>query len=222
MDQIKEEILQSLSQQYTTAHFACVGQVPDAPNPGLVIEGLGIFGFPLSQREAQVIISKCRKSPVGKGTETLLDDKVRKSWELNPSQFSIQNARWRTCIESLLSKVYGELGLTCGRANVRAEPYKLLVYEEGAFFKPHQDSEKTPGMFGTMVVSLPSQHEGGNVILTHNKSVKVYDSSQNSNLVAGTSFGAWYSNVYHEVKAVTSGYRVVLTYNLVQDTSMIR
>ena len=32
----------------------------------------------------------------------------------------------------------------------------------------------------------------------------------------GTAFAAWYSDVFHEVEKVTSGYRLVLTYNLVQ------
>lgn len=67
-DQIKAEVLQALSQQHTTAHFACAGPVLDAPNRGLIIKNLGVIGFPLSQREAQVIVSKCHKSHVGKGT----------------------------------------------------------------------------------------------------------------------------------------------------------
>lgn len=91
IDQIKAEVLQALAQQHTAAHFACSGPVSDAPTPGLIINGLGVIGFPLSGREAQVVISKCRKSPVGKGTETLLDDSIRKSYELNPSHFGIVN-----------------------------------------------------------------------------------------------------------------------------------
>jgi len=91
--------------------------------------------------------------------------------------------------------------------------YKLLLYEEGAFFKPHQDSEKTPGMFGTLVICLPSPHQGGEVVLSHGHRTKTFETSPNSEL--GMSFAAWYSDVLHEVKPVTSGYRLVLTYNLV-------
>jgi len=42
-------------------------------------------------------------------------------------------------------------------ATVSAELYKLLVYERKGFFLPHRDTEKTGGMFGTLVVTLPSR-----------------------------------------------------------------
>jgi len=38
----------------------------------------------------------------------------------------------------------------------------MLVYDQGSFFKSHRDTEKTDGMFGTLVVALPSAHRGGN------------------------------------------------------------
>lgn len=121
-------------------------------------------------------------------------------------------------METVLDAVHKDLGLTCHRIGVHAELYKLLIYEEGAFFKPHQDSEKTPGMFGTLVVCLPSRHEGGKVLLTHNKRDAEFATAEHSKFE--TTFAAWYSDVRHEVEKVTSGYRVVLTYNLVQHSSI--
>lgn len=50
---------------------------------------------------------------------------------------------------------------------IRAELYKMLLYEKGAMFKIHADSEKTLGMFGTLVISLPSAHFGGGVVVSH-------------------------------------------------------
>jgi len=43
----------------------------------------------------------------------------------------------------------------------------MLIYEEGGFFLPHRDTEKTPGMFGTLVLVLPSFHEGGELVVRH-------------------------------------------------------
>lgn len=77
-------------------------------------------------------------------------------------------------------------------------------------------------MFGTLVVSLPSEHEGGKVVLSHNKDKYEFDSAQFSKSIMGTSFGAWYSDVYHEVHPIKSGYRLVLTYNLVQIPGSLR
>lgn len=70
-------------------------------------------------------------------------------------------------------------------------------------------------MFGTLVVSLPSTHTGGEVILKHCGETVIYKSSKSRASCAG-----WYSDVTHEVRPVTSGYRWVLTYNLAIDRSL--
>lgn len=183
------------------------------------MEDSEIIGLPVSKHDADILIAKARHSPFGKGEKTVVDESVRKSWELDSSQFSLSNPDWSECMETILTAVHRDLGLTCFRHSIRAELYKLLIYEEGAFFKPHQDSEKAPGMFATLVVCLPSKHEGGKVLLSHNKRKLEYDSSETSTF--GASFGAWYSDVFHQVEKVTSGRRIVLTYNLVQSEDSI-
>src|SRR5688572_259403 len=75
-------------------------------------------------------------------------------------------------------------------------------------------TEKTPGMFGTLVVCLDSPHTGGQVKLRHQGAEKIIDTSKFPN-----TFAAWYSNVTHEVLPVESGYRWVLTYKLAIDSA---
>lgn len=48
-----------------------------------------------------------------------------------------------------------------------ANLYKLRLYEEGGHFKKHRDTEKEPGMFGTLVIQLPSFYQGGELIVEH-------------------------------------------------------
>lgn len=64
-------------------------------------------------------------------------------------------------------------------------------------------------MFGTMIICLPSPHEGERIQLTHNKTAKFLSTQHYQ-----PSCAAWYSDVRHEIEEVTSGYRLVLTYNL--------
>lgn len=75
-------------------------------------------------------------------------------------------------------------------------------------------------MFGTLVIALPSSHQGGEVVLAHAGSTKTFSTSQHSDF--GVSWMAWYSDVTHEVKPVTAGRRVVLTYNLVHTTGITK
>lgn len=68
-------------------------------------------------------------------------------------------------------------------------------------------------MFATMIIILPSLYTGGQVHVSHGPERKVFDLAPSSML--STSVLAWYTDVLHEVKSVTSGYRLALSYNLI-------
>lgn len=65
-------------------------------------------------------------------------------------------------------------------------------------------------MVGTLVVGLPSTFRGGALEVRHRGQTATYRGSKTA-----LSFVAFYSDCRHEVKPVTAGYRVVLTYNLI-------
>jgi len=97
---------------------------------------------------------------------------------------------------------------------VEAEFYKLLVYDQGSFFVRHRDTEKLPGMFATLILVLPSVSAGGELVVRHKDrearlSLRCEDPSE-------VAFAAFYADCVHEVLPVTSGYRLVLVYNLVR------
>ncbi|KAG9837886.1 hypothetical protein KCU98_g10477, partial [Aureobasidium melanogenum] len=123
------------------------------------------IGIPLGLQDAQKLIKIARQAPFGKGEQTIVDTSFRNTWELNPSQFSLSD-KWQPYVDTLMRSACDGLGVKT--SDVRAELYKMLLYEKGAMFKPHADSEKTKGMFGTLVISLPSAHFGGSVVLSHN------------------------------------------------------
>lgn len=182
-------------------------------NPGLCIPSLGTIGLPVSPDNIRAMIQLCNLSPYGKGTETLVNESVRKSWQLDSNQFSFKNPDWDLQVAMFVDRAVSGLGLQAKSVEVKAEPYKLLIYEEGAFFLPHQDSEKADGMFGTLVMCLPSKHEGGEVIASHRDKRVKFSTAEVSEF--GFSWAAWYADVTHEVKPVTSGHRIVLVYNLI-------
>ncbi|KAF8312028.1 hypothetical protein DL93DRAFT_1360309 [Clavulina sp. PMI_390] len=182
-----------------------------APNPGLEIPGFGILGLPLNPREAKILITHCSQAPFGKGERTVVDKAVRDTWELNPDRFTLSNPDFASWVQStVVPQAATALGIN--NKTVVAEIYKLLVYEEGSHFLAHQDTEKIPGMFGSIIITLPSKFEGAAIHLSHNNETKVIDLAANSG--RATSVLAWYSDVFHTVKPVTSGYRLTLSYNL--------
>lgn len=68
-------------------------------------------------------------------------------------------------------------------------------------------------MFATVIIVLPSAYTGGQVILSHSSTKKKIDFAKES--LFSTALLAWYTDVKHEVKEVTSGYRLALSYNLI-------
>ncbi len=220
---IKQQICEALSDdEEKPGSFSCFNVLESCPNPALHVNGLGTIGLPLSEHDAKAIsnLPTTVQSPFGKGSETLVDTSIRKSWQIDPHQFKLLNPRFQSLVRDIVHNVAKDLGVACGPEHVTAQLYKLLLYEKGAFFLPHQDSEKADGMFGTLAVILPSKHSGGDIHLSHDGEERVFRSSERSEY--DYSYAAWYADVTHEVKPVTSGYRLVLIYNLIQTNPAVR
>ncbi|RYO94443.1 hypothetical protein DL762_000539 [Monosporascus cannonballus] len=168
---------------------------------GLEVAGIPI-PLPLTAHDAQAIRAACRRAPYGKGEATLVDESVRKTWELGRDEFRLANQPdWDAFVVNALLRDLAVRALEMPSSGVRAEPYKLLLYEEGSFFRRHKDSEKAPGMVGTLVVCLPARHDGGDVRLSHAGKSRMFATSRTS--AYGLTALAWFSDVTHEITQET-------------------
>jgi len=66
-------------------------------------------------------------------------------------------------------------------------------------------------MFGSLVMCLPSEHLGGELVLRHDSRTVKFEGSAVDNTIKWIAF---YSDCEHEVLPVKKGYRLTLTYNL--------
>jgi len=173
----------------------------------LTVAGAGLINFPVKAPQAKRMIACARPARFGRGEQTLTDLSVRDTWEIMPDQVTLTGLDW----DAILAEVRDELGLPA-RARLRAEPHALLVYGKGQFFQPHQDSEKDDTMIGTLVVSLPSSHTGGELVIEHNGTSVAYQAS-----AAEVSVAAFYADCRHQVRPVRTGYRVTFICNLLMD-----
>ncbi len=191
--------------------FVVSGRIETAM-PDLRVEGVGRIAFPvLPQQSLSIIETVAEKAPYGKGAETLVDEAVRKVWQITPDKITLQGAKWDKSTQKLLDRVGEGFGLN--KDSFTMELYKLLVYDEGGFFVAHRDSEKAKGMFGTLVVTLPSEHEGGELIVRHGGVEQVFN--LNCYDTEEICYAAFYTDCEHEVLPVKSGYRICLIYNLI-------
>ena len=162
------QVLESLGE---SSQFCATGSLAPVL-PGLDVEGIGNVGVPISAADARRLIERASQAPYGRGEETIVDTNVRRVWQLEPRQFALRNAAWSALMDRIVETVRQEFGID---KKVGHELYKLLIYEPGSFFAPHRDTEKMPGMFATLVVGLPSRHEGGTLIVTHDGETKRID-----------------------------------------------
>jgi 2OG-Fe(II) oxygenase superfamily len=173
--------------------------------------GLGRLPFPLSAATAQRLRALARPAPFGRRDETLYDPKVRSTWEVEARLLKIDQKRWRPALTAQLAVIQKRLGLP-PEGTLEATLDKMLVYEPGQFFAPHQDSERSDDMVGSLVITLPSTSTGGQVAVEHQKEKKVFRGAKRG--PTDLSLLAFYADCRHEVKPITSGWRIVLTYHL--------
>jgi 2OG-Fe(II) oxygenase superfamily len=202
--------------------FATVSDIPSLafPLPMVTVQGVGKLAFPLMEVAVEPLKAVSEKAPFGKGTETVQDDNVRKAWQMDASQVSLGGGdAWDKALQSIIDAACHELGFSKRRIQqlgIQANLYKLLLYETGGHFTPHQDTEKEAGMFGTMVIQLPSRFTGGELSVCHNAETKMFDLADHCE--EQFKCIAFYTDCEHQLHPITSGVRICLVFNLVATT----
>lgn len=205
-----EWLSEAIAEAARSSRFCASGCLP-VVDPGIEVKGLGPIELPLKPKMAKALIARCRPAPYGKGTRTLVDNKVRNTFELDPGQFRLSD-EWNAAFAGATQLAAEQLGLPAEQ--VEARLYKLLVYKTGGFFLKHRDSEKHDRMVASMIVALPNRFAGGELVVRHGgseRTLKFEDAASG----AAPCFAAFYADCEHEVRRVTDGLRLCLAYNLV-------
>lgn len=187
---------------FSTCRTAPVGDL------AIAVTGVGALGLPITAAQAKEVRFVARPAKYGYGEQTILDRRVRDTWEVPRSRVRIDKRRWNRTLHPMLEAIRDDLGLP-SESSLVAELHSTLLYERGQFFAAHQDSEKDDQMVATLVVLLPSRSSGGDLVVSHRGESVRYRGSASS-----LTFVAFYADTRHEVLPIETGNRVVLTYNL--------
>lgn len=202
-------LLSTLSAITGTGNFHVTGDIAYFM-PELHIEGVGEVAFPLVAAQAREIIARAEAAPFGRGNKTVYDESVRKCWQLDAADFTFAAKAWESFLKRTLEHIAETLGI---RGKISAHPYKFLLYGPGGHFKAHKDTEKLDAMFGTLVIALPSKHEGGQLHIRHDGREHTVDFGAPEH-ARDIQYAAFFADCEHEVVPVTSGYRCCAIYNL--------
>ncbi|KAF4618639.1 hypothetical protein D9613_009832 [Agrocybe pediades] len=197
----------------------CTGTVPlNSESSKLFYEGqisAQVIDFMnTTDEELSRLSLACQPASFGRNQEDVYDESYRKAGKLDVNHF----ATAFNPSESGIIDMAHELLFPSGNEerSIKAQLYKLNVYGPGSFFKSHVDTPRGDDMFGSLVVVLPTKHEGGSLVFRHKGQESVFDTAStiSSKSTPHAAFVAFFSDVEHEVLDVKSGYRVTLTYNL--------
>ncbi|KAJ5248401.1 hypothetical protein N7524_012361 [Penicillium chrysogenum] len=164
------------------------------------------------------LVVDCEPASFGKGQQDVLDPKYRKAGKLEPRSFLtsfhpsdlgiLQNVE-----QILLPNFNTDLENRLPFRKMHAELYKLNVYSgPSGLFRKHVDTPRSETQIGSLVVCLPSHFKGGNLVVQHEGKRVEFDWSHQS--ASAIQWAAFYSDCEHEIKTITEGERITLTYNL--------
>lgn len=194
--------------------FAVSGTIENVHTcvPAVEVDGVGRLAFPLCAEQGATLAAQAALAPFGKGGHTLTDADVRRALQVEAAHVRVATSTWAAPLATVVAEACEGLGVPRS-VSVEARLDKLLLYEAGGHFKRHKDTERGPGMFGTLLIVLPSQHEGGELTIEHARSRKAFRSGGPLS-AERLLYIAFYADCDHELAAVTSGRRLVLSYSL--------
>lgn len=157
------------------------------------------------------LINSCEIAKFGRGDITVEDKSYRHAYQLIPELFSLDN-NLDIYKMGIINEIQQILKYDINVKDIYTDLYCLNIYTKNGFFKSHIDTPKSDKMFGSLVISLPSDFTGGILKVRHNNECKEFNLSTNNK--TEIKWVAFYSDCEHEITKVTNGYRITLTYNL--------
>ena len=114
LNSIREQLKECLN--FGTApkeiSFMLQGARNSYPNQGVNIKDIGNIGLPISHRDIDAVKQASPRAPFGKGTDTIVDENVRKTWQIAAADLSCLNPRWESWVqEELLPRCCKALGV---------------------------------------------------------------------------------------------------------------
>jgi hypothetical protein len=138
-----------------------------------------------------------------KEQETQHNNQVRSSRELDTTQFEVGKRTLDSIAEAWAQKFIPD--------SVTVQPYKLVIYGPGDHFQFHKDTPEE-NLCGTFLVSLYQNCEPSEVFeVCQDGQIDTW-----SEITYGGYHGwcAFYPDIPHQVKAIESGYRAILSFKI--------
>jgi hypothetical protein len=161
--------------------------------------------FPLNNPdELHELLSLSKPAYFGKNDKAVLDPEYRLASVIYPQSFL---CNFDPNNYDIIDKIQTSMGEKSN--NIKFVQDKLNIYSKDGHFKVHKDTPRSPNMIGTLVVCLPCEFVGGDLVL-HTYPLTTFQFDKKSSTYV--QWAAFYGDIDHEVKPVISGNRITITY----------
>ncbi|KJK80139.1 hypothetical protein H634G_04378 [Metarhizium anisopliae BRIP 53293] len=146
--------------------FQSINQPPGQIPGGLFVDGVGDIAMPLNETQARQMIERARPLPPSESSYRNSDVPIPGNWVLDANKFSLHHPNWPSFLQALCDQASRNLRIN---TRVTAKPFQMHIYEAGNVPSITEHSplkDERPGMFGLMLLCLPSGHEGGEIDMT--------------------------------------------------------
>jgi hypothetical protein len=236
-EDIKSRLFHSLGKLPSAMSFASSNPCPTEVNPGICINGIGRIGLPLSERDAELILKSSHTGSHRKESDIMVNptfELLNPKWDMALKEvvgLAVMDLGVFCEVKAELYKMllYGQGAMF---KEHRKSVFRYIIKNVWIIADElsHLSSPKHPDTFGTLVICLSSKHEGGEMTVTHGGKEKILKTADSSEF--GYTYLCWfvavfpvccllktkiysYKDVKHKIAPVTSGYRLVLIYNLI-------
>ena len=79
--------------------------------PQLGVEGVGVIALPLLDVQAEQLIAAAERAPYGRGSETVHDETVRRTWQIDASRVRIGGRHWQESLNAIAANAAAGLGV---------------------------------------------------------------------------------------------------------------
>jgi hypothetical protein len=212
--------------------FAYIGTIKEPDGLWKPTKWMPLFKDALSEEEQQsvakmlvrkqlpidALLKVASPASFGKGGETVFDLEIRKAFEIPRSQ--LPNDLLDVLKISSIKEVEERMKPVLKKWTYHL--YKIHMYGPGGKFEDHVDTLHQSNHVATVVLSLPSKHVGGILRIGHHGEVMEFDSSKGPtkdrySRQRNLPYGAFFTDCTHSVQEVTSGWRVVVQYDVYEE-----
>lgn len=163
------------------------------------------------------LLTVATPAPFGKSGETVFDPDIRKAFEI-PRDRLPPDLLKALEISPSSELTNAEIAMKPAGSTWRYQLYKLHMYGPGGKFEDHVDTLHAADHVATVVLALPSTHVGGLLRVRHNGEAVEFDFSKKPRLNKYRRkflrYGVFFTDCTHSVQEVTSGWRVVIQYDV--------